>query len=87
MLQRLACCKLSHDGIVACSTSKPRKSMLLEPRIDGPPRGKRYLIWMPVFSTTPRATGEKMRSTINPRSGDCTDRGNAKRHHSPRAAG
>jgi len=47
ILQRLASRDLSTREVIAASIRKPHRIDLLEPRLDGPPRGKRLLIWLP----------------------------------------
>jgi hypothetical protein len=48
ILQRLASRDLSPREVIAASIRKPRRTPLLEVRVDGPPRGgKRMMIWLP----------------------------------------
>jgi hypothetical protein len=47
ILQRLACRNLTPREIVSASIRKPRKSALLEYRVDGPPNGIRTMVWIP----------------------------------------
>ena len=48
ILQRLASRDLSPREVIAASIRKPRRTTLLEARVDGPPRGgKRTMIWLP----------------------------------------
>ncbi len=47
ILQRLASRTLSPREVIAASIRKPRRTSLLEARIDGPPHGKRVMIWLP----------------------------------------
>lgn len=48
ILQRLASRDLSPREVIAASVRKPRRTSLLDVRVDGPPRGKRVVIWLPV---------------------------------------
>jgi|SRR5580693_2710801 hypothetical protein len=47
ILQRLASRDLTPREVVAASIRKPRRTGLLDFRVDGPPRGKRVMIWLP----------------------------------------
>ena len=47
IIQRLASRDLSPREVIAASIRKPRRTHLLEERVDGPPRGKRTMIWLP----------------------------------------
>jgi hypothetical protein len=38
---------VSRADQIAASIRKPRRTHLLEERVDGPPRGKRMMIWLP----------------------------------------
>jgi len=49
ILQRLASCNLSPMEVIAASIRKPYRTSLLEVRVDGPPNGKRTMIWLPAF--------------------------------------
>jgi hypothetical protein len=49
ILQRLASRKLSPEEVIAASIRKPNRTTLLEVRVDGPPHGKRTMIWLPAF--------------------------------------
>jgi hypothetical protein len=46
LLQRLACRDLTPDEIFNSSSRRARKDGFLEPRVDGPPHGKRLIIWL-----------------------------------------
>ena len=37
----------TRNEIIAASMRRPKRTYLLEARVDGPPRGKRLLIWLP----------------------------------------
>ncbi len=50
ILQRLVCRNLSPMEVIAASIRKPKRTSLLEFRVDGPPNGKRTMIWLPAFS-------------------------------------
>jgi hypothetical protein len=47
ILQRLASRDLSPREVIAASIRKPHRTHLLEKRVDGPPHGKRTMIWLP----------------------------------------
>jgi hypothetical protein len=47
ILQRLASRDLTPGEVIAASIRKPRKTHLLDARIDGPPHGKRVMVWLP----------------------------------------
>jgi hypothetical protein len=47
ILQRLASRELSAREVIAASIRKPRRTHLLEVSVDGPPHGKRTMIWLP----------------------------------------
>jgi hypothetical protein len=47
ILQNLASRYLSPMEVIAASIRKPRRTHLLEERVDGPPHGKRTMIWLP----------------------------------------
>jgi hypothetical protein len=47
ILQRLAARSLSPAEVIAASVRKPGRTPLLEARVDGPPQGKRVMIWLP----------------------------------------
>ena len=47
ILQRLVSRDLSPKEVIAASSRKPRRTHLLEERVDGPPHGKRMMIWLP----------------------------------------
>jgi hypothetical protein len=47
ILQRLASRGLTPREIIAASIRKPRRTHLLEARVDGPPHGKRVMVWLP----------------------------------------
>lgn len=49
ILQRLASRDLSPREVIAASIRKPNRAALLEVRVDGPPHGKRTMIWLPAF--------------------------------------
>jgi hypothetical protein len=49
ILQRLASRNLSPIEVIAASIRKPNRTSLLEFRVDGPPNGKRTMIWLPAF--------------------------------------
>jgi hypothetical protein len=49
ILQRLAARNLSPGEVIAASVRKPKRTTLLEVRADGPPHGKRGMIWIPTF--------------------------------------
>lgn len=47
ILQRLASRDLTPREIISASVRKPRRTHLLEARVDGPPHGKRVMVWLP----------------------------------------
>jgi hypothetical protein len=49
ILQRLASRDLSPREVLAASIRKPSRTTLLEVRVDGPPNGKRTVIWLPAL--------------------------------------
>jgi hypothetical protein len=49
VLQRLASRDLSPREVIAASIRKPNRTTLLEVRVDGPPNGKRVMIWLPAL--------------------------------------
>jgi hypothetical protein len=50
ILQRLACKQLTHGEIISASLRKRSRTPILDYRVDGPPRSKRTMIWIPSFS-------------------------------------
>ena len=50
MLQRIAARALSPREVIAASLRKPHRTSVLEARVDGPPHGKRVMIWLPSLS-------------------------------------
>jgi hypothetical protein len=49
VLQRLASRDLSPAEVIAASIRRPSRTALLEVRVDGPPNGKRTIIWLPAL--------------------------------------
>jgi hypothetical protein len=49
ILQRLASRELSPIEVIGASIRKPNQTSLLHVRVDGPPNGKRTMIWIPTF--------------------------------------
>jgi hypothetical protein len=49
ILQRLACRNLSRNEVVGASIRAPKRTALLDARFDGPPKGKRQMVWLPTF--------------------------------------
>lgn len=50
ILQRLASRELSSEEVIAASIRKPKRTGLLDARVDGPPNGKRMMIWLPALN-------------------------------------
>lgn len=46
ILQRLVCAKLTPSEIISASARKPKRTSLLDYRVEGRPQSKRTMIWI-----------------------------------------